>query len=52
MWLPASSDLNSMDFLVWYKIQVENKGFCVDALKTSLLREWSKISQDTAYLGW
>jgi len=45
MWSPASSDLNPKDFSVWSILKV--KVSCVDVLKTSLLREWNKIPQET-----
>ena len=49
MWPHASPNLNQMDFLVWYKLKT--KVSCVaytsvDVLKTSLLRQWAKITQE------
>ena len=46
MWPPSSPDLNPMDFCVWSLL--ETKACLVshtsaEALKRSLLREWSKI---------
>ena len=50
MWPHALPDLNPMDFSVWFMLKT--KVSCVvhtsvDLLKTSLLREWAKIPQET-----
>ena len=50
MWSSASSDLNPINFLEWSMLKA--KVSCVShtsvhVLKTSLLREWAKIPQET-----
>ena len=50
MWSPASPDLNIINFLVCSMLKV--KVSCVahinvDALKTSLLRDWANIPLET-----
>ena len=56
MWPPAPPDLNSMDFSMWSMLKAKVFSvthLSVDALKTSLRREWSKITHKTlACLGW
>ena len=49
MWPPASPDLNSMYFSVWYMLKAKVScvaNTSVGVLKTSLRREWAKIPQE------
>ena len=47
---PVSPDLNPMEFLLWSLLEAKICSvvhLSVDALKTSLQSEWSKIPQET-----
>ena len=49
-WPPSSPDLNPMDFSLWSILETKacaKSHKSVDSLKKSLLKEWSRIPQET-----